>query len=65
MDWHTWGGKKVLEVGTGVETDARNMIGRGGVYQGINVDQGSVDATSRALEVHMCTVMLHNAVPLN
>ena len=52
MDWLTWDGKKILEVGTGVGTDARNMIGRGGVYQGINVDQGSVDATARALEVY-------------
>lgn len=52
MDWVDWDGKKVLEVGTGVGTDARNMIGRGGVYQGINVDQGSVDTTAKALEVY-------------
>jgi SAM-dependent methyltransferase len=52
MDWLSWDGKKVLEVGTGVGTDARNMIGRGCMYQGINVDQGSVDATARALEVY-------------
>ena len=51
MDWVSWDGKKVLEVGTGVGTDARNIIGRGGMYQGINVDQGSVDTTARALEV--------------
>ena len=52
MDWLSWDGKKVLEVGTGVGTDARNMIGRGGIYQGINVDQGSVVTTARALEVY-------------
>jgi len=52
MDWLSWDGKQVLEVGTGVGTDARNLIRRGSVYQGINVDQGSVDATSRALEVY-------------
>lgn len=46
-----WRGKRVLEVGAGVGTDARNIIGRGGNYTGINVDQGSTEATSRALHV--------------
>jgi ubiquinone/menaquinone biosynthesis C-methylase UbiE len=44
-------GKKVLEIGTGVGTDARTIIGRGGDYTGINVDAGSSDMTRRALEV--------------
>lgn len=52
MGWVSWNGKKVLEVGTGVGTDARNMIGRGSIYQGINVDQGSVNVTANALEVY-------------
>jgi ubiquinone/menaquinone biosynthesis C-methylase UbiE len=51
MDWIDWNGKVVLEIGTGVGTDARNIIRRGGKYHGINVDQGSVDATKNALEV--------------
>jgi len=51
MDWIQWKGKKVLEIGTGVGTDARNIIRRGGTYLGINVDQGSVDATQKALQV--------------
>jgi len=46
-----WRGKRVLEVGAGVGTDARNIIGRGGICTGINVDQGSTEATSRALHV--------------
>ncbi len=46
-----WSGKEVLEIGTGVGTDARSIIARGAVYTGINIDQGSVDVTSRALEV--------------
>ncbi len=46
-----WGGKRVLEVGAGVGTDARNIIGRGGIYTGINVDRGSTEATSRALRI--------------
>jgi SAM-dependent methyltransferase len=46
-----WGGKRVLEVGAGVGTDARNIIGRGGIYTGINVDRGSTEATSRSLRI--------------
>lgn len=46
-----WRGKKVLEIGTGVGTDARFLISRGAVYTGINIDQGSVDMTRRALDV--------------
>ena len=44
-----WRGKRVLEIGTGVGTDARNIIGRGGIYTGINIDRGSTAATAQAL----------------
>lgn len=44
-------GKQVLEVGTGVGTDARLIIGLGADYCGINVDAGSSKMTRRALEV--------------
>lgn len=44
-----WDGKQVLEIGTGVGTDARQIIGRGGCYTGINIDQGSTIATATAL----------------
>ena len=44
-----WRGKRVLEIGTGVGTDARKIIEKGGIYTGINVDRGSMDATSQAL----------------
>lgn len=44
-------GKKVLEIGTGVGTDARTIIALGGQYTGINVDAGSSDMTRRALAV--------------
>lgn len=50
-DWLDWTGKNILEIGTGVGTDARQLIGRGANYTGINVDQGSVAATARALSV--------------
>ena len=45
-----WQGKRVLEVGTGVGTDARRIIGAGGIYTGINVDAGSTDITMQALQ---------------
>jgi SAM-dependent methyltransferase len=46
-----WSGERVLEIGTGVGTDARSIIGKGGVYTGINVDRGSTMATSQALRL--------------
>jgi ubiquinone/menaquinone biosynthesis C-methylase UbiE len=52
LNWIQLKGKLVLEIGTGVGTDARNIIRRGGRYHGINVDQGSVDATKKALSVY-------------
>ena len=46
-----WRGKRVLEIGTGVGTDARLIIGRGALYTGVNIDRGSTEATARALRV--------------
>jgi len=51
IDEIDWQGRKVLEIGTGVGTDARIMIGKGADYTGINIDQGSVDLTRKALDV--------------
>jgi ubiquinone/menaquinone biosynthesis C-methylase UbiE len=48
IDWRT---KKVLEIGTGVATDARNIIARGGDYAGINLDAGSTELSNRALQL--------------
>jgi SAM-dependent methyltransferase len=42
-------GKEVLEIGTGVGTDARTIVSLGGRYHGINVDAGSSDMTRTAL----------------
>lgn len=57
-----WQGKRILEIGTGVGTDARKIIKYGGIYTGINVDAGSVDMTAKALsafslpgEVRQCS----------
>jgi ubiquinone/menaquinone biosynthesis C-methylase UbiE len=49
LSWIEWGGKNILEIGTGVGTDARYIISQGGIYNGINVDQGSTDLTTKAL----------------
>ena len=44
-----WRGKSTLEIGTGVGTDARQLIVRGAHYDGINLDEGSCALTRRAL----------------
>src|SRR5512134_294978 len=44
-----WRGKRVLEIGSGLGTDARVIIGKGGDYTGINVDQASTEAAAQAL----------------
>lgn len=49
LDKLKWEGKKVLEIGTGVGTDARQLISRGAEYYGINVDEGSCNITNQAL----------------
>ncbi len=49
--WIDWRGKRVLEVGAGIGTDARRLIGSGAVYTGINIDRGSAEATARALRI--------------
>ena len=48
LDAIDWAGKRVLEIGTGVGTDARRIIARGGIYTGINVDAGSTREIGRA-----------------
>ena len=62
LDWLQWRNKYVLEIGTGVGTDARQIIARGGNYIGINVDKGSVEATKRSLDVFDLTGMVSNQV---
>lgn len=49
LAWLDWRGKTVLEIGTGVGTDARRLSAYGARYYGINVDQGSSDLTASAL----------------
>src|SRR5437763_3402433 len=51
LSWIDWPGKRVLEVGAGVGTDARRIVCAGAVYTGIKVDRGSTAATARELHV--------------
>ena len=51
LDRFQWTDKCVLEIGTGVGTDARQMIKRGASYTGINIDAGSTLATAAALKM--------------
>jgi len=50
-----WRGKRVLEIGSGVGTDARQLIARGADYDGINLDEGSNTLTRRALAAFALT----------
>lgn len=58
-------GKRVLEVGTGVGTDARTIIGMGGDYTGINVDAGSCAMSRKALEVFKLPGEIRQASAVN
>lgn len=51
LNWLEWNGRNVLEIGTGVGTDARQMVVRGANYNGINVDPASCETTRTALKV--------------
>ena len=46
-----WRGKRVLEIGAGVGTDARRLIAAGAIYTGINVDRASTAEAARALQI--------------
>src|SRR5204862_6317741 len=54
LSWIDWPGKRVLEVGAGVGTAARRIVGAGAVYTGIIVGRGSAEETEGALRV--CSV---------
>jgi SAM-dependent methyltransferase len=49
LDLVRWQGRRVLEVGAGVGTDGRQIIARGAIYTGLNVDAGSTRMAGEAL----------------
>ena len=62
-----WRRKKVLEVGAGIATDARRLIGRGAVYTGITVDPGSTATANQALRLFnlaMALSLVASMVPI-
>lgn len=61
LGWVQWRRKKVLEIGTGVGTDARRIVQRGGIYTGINVDRGSTELTSKSLSAFNLTGAAYQA----
>jgi ubiquinone/menaquinone biosynthesis C-methylase UbiE len=61
----SFAGKRVLEIGSGVGTDARTIINSGGIYTGINVDAGSCEMTRRSLEIFNLPGMVQQVSALN
>lgn len=55
-----WKGKKVLEVGCGLGTDATNFARAGADYAGIELSQASLDLAKKRFEVFGLTGSFHN-----
>lgn len=51
-DFHRWRGKRVLELGCGIGTDAINFARSGAHYTGIELSQESLDVTRNRFEVY-------------
>ena len=49
--WIDWSGKRVLEVGAGIGTDARQLIRAGARYIGLNIDRSSAEGAALALRL--------------
>jgi len=50
-DFERWKGKRVLEIGCGIGTDAVNFIRAGASYTGIDLSEESVNLTKKRFEV--------------
>lgn len=51
-DFPKWRGKRVLEIGCGIGTDAINFVRFGAIYTGLEVSKVSLDATKRRFSVY-------------
>lgn len=63
-DFASWKGKKVLEIGCGIGTDAINFAKSGALYTGVELSNSSLDLTKKRFEVfgHMAqNLLLGNA----
>lgn len=50
-DFASWRGKKVLEIGCGIGTDAINFARSGAIYTGVELSNSSLDLTKKRFEV--------------
>ena len=50
-NFNSYNGLKVLEIGCGIGTDGRQFAKNGAIYNGINIDQGSVNITREAFNI--------------
>ena len=50
-DFASWKGKKVLEIGCGIGTDAINFVKSGAIYTGVELSNSSLDLTKKRFEV--------------
>jgi ubiquinone/menaquinone biosynthesis C-methylase UbiE len=50
-DFASWRGKKVLEIGCGIGTDAVNFARSGAIYTGVELSNSSLDLTKKRFEV--------------
>jgi len=51
-DFASWKGKRVLEIGCGIGTDAVNFARNGAIYTGIELSDVSLDIAKKRFEVY-------------